>query len=267
MEIIKMLIALMRPFRSINRKAIFFQLALFYALSVTGQKMAADSIQDQTKQFTFKTLVVPTVLIGYGIIGLENDQLKILDSEISEEVTENIDGQVTFDDFSQYLPALSVYGLNAVGIKGKHNFKDRTIILATSYLIMGTSVLSLKAVTNVQRPDGSTYNSFPSGHTATAFMGAEFLWQEYKDVSIWYGIAGYGVATATGVFRIMNNRHWLSDVAMGAGIGILSTKLAYWIHPFIQEKIFKGKKQRSGVSTVVPFYNGEQAGLGFSKSF
>lgn len=247
---------------------VFFLLSVFIGIQVNGQNLAQDSLRSEGKeQFNFKTLIMPTVLIGYGVIGLENDQLKILDSEISEEVTENIDGQVSIDDFSQYFPALSVYGLNAAGIKGKHNFKDRTIILASAYLIMGTSVLSLKAVTHVQRPDGSTFNSFPSGHTAAAFMGAEFLWQEYKDVSIWYGIGGYAIASGTGVFRILNNRHWLSDVAMGAGIGILSTKMAYWIHPFIQEKIFKGKKEGKGVSTVVPFYNGKQAGLAFSMIF
>jgi membrane-associated phospholipid phosphatase len=56
-------------------------------------------------------------------------------------------------------------------------------------------------------------------------------WQEYKDVSIWYGISGYVVATGTGFFRMYNDRHWLTDVAAGAGIGILCTKTAYWLYP------------------------------------
>ena len=98
---------------------------------------------------------------------------------------------------------------------------------------MGSSVYALKNITKIERPDGSSNNSFPSGHTATAFAGAEFLWQEYKDVNIWYGITGYAVATGTGIFRIYNARHWLSDVVMGAGIGILTTKIAYWIFPYI----------------------------------
>ena len=50
------------------------------------------------------------------------------------------------------------------------------------------------------------------------------MWQEYKDVSVWYGISGYIVATGTGFFRIYNNKHWLTDVAAGAGIGILIDK-------------------------------------------
>ena len=139
--------------------------------------------------------------------------------------------------------------------------RDRSIILGTSYLLMGTSVYALKNITKIERPDHSGFNSFPSGHTATAFAGAEFLWQEYKDVSIWYGISGYLVATGTGIFRIYNDKHWLTDVAMGAGIGILSTKIAYWIFPYIDNHIFKSKKNINS-AMVAPFYNGNQIGLG-----
>jgi membrane-associated phospholipid phosphatase len=131
---------------------------------------------------------------------------------------------------------------------------------------MSSTVLSLKSITKVERPDGSGFNSFPSGHTATAFAGAEFLWQEYKDVSIWCGISGYLVATETGLFRIYNDKHWLTDVVAGAGIGLLSTKIAYWINPFIQRKIFNSKQSRT-TSMLAPFYNGKQLGVGFLRSF
>ena len=217
-------------------------------------------------KFNYKQLIIPGVLIGYGVIGLESDQLLSFNSQIKEEVTEDIDQKVTIDDFSQYAPAASVYALNAFGIKGKNNFRDRSVIFVTSYVIMATTVLSLKSIVKEERPDGSSNNSFPSGHTATAFAGAEFLWQEYKDKSIWYGIAGYAVATGTGLFRIYNNRHWLTDVTAGAGIGILSTKLAYWMNPYITKKIFKSSETNS-TSMVVPFYNGQQYGLSFVKVF
>src|SRR5690606_27317872 len=112
----KVFMDLKQPFQPKKHQAIFFLLIFLCAIRIFGQQTAVDSLQTSSRmQFNVKTLIVPTVLIGYGIIGLENDQLKILDSEISEEVTENIDGQVTMDDFSQYLPAVSVYGLNAFG--------------------------------------------------------------------------------------------------------------------------------------------------------
>ena len=231
-----------------------------------SQNIKNDSLQPiKNIPFKYKTLIIPTALIAYGIIGNENDGLKLFNAQIKEEITENIDDKFSIDDISQYAPFLSVYGLNALGIKGKNNFKDRTIILGTAYLIMGTTVYGMKKLTKVQRPDGSGKTSFPSGHTATAFMGAEFLYQEYKDVSIWYGISGYVVATGTGFFRLYNNRHWFTDVVAGAGIGILSTKIAYWIHPFINKKIFKGKETMNGI--VIPFYNGKEYGFGLSMSF
>ena len=98
-------------------------------------------------------------------------------------------------------------------------------------------------------------------------MGAEFLRQEYKDVSPWYGIAGYVVATGTGFLRIYNNKHWLTDVAAGAGIGILSTKIAYWVHPFVDRKLFGKNKKKQTTAIVCPYYNKEQAGLAMSLNF
>ena len=246
----------------------FSNCILILLISIVSFTQAQETIKSDSlkidiktnKKFNYKALIIPSVLMSYGIIGIESDQLKSFNSQIEEEVTENIDKKITIDDFSQYAPAAAVYALNFSGIKGKNNLRDRSIILGTSYLLMGSSVYVLKNSAKVERPDHSGFNSFPSGHTATAFAGAEFLWQEYKDVSIWYGISGYIVASGTGIFRIYNNKHWLTDVAMGAGIGILSTKVAYWMFPYIDKHIFKSTKNSSAL--VAPFYNGNQMGLG-----
>lgn len=247
-----------------------FLLAILMAFAANAQQSEKDSLTDSAaankNTFHYKPLVVPAVLIGYGILGIGNDQLIGFNKQIRSEVTEDIDEKISIDDFSQYAPIAAVYGLNAVGIAGKNSLKDRTIIMATSYLIMSSTVLALKSVTKIERPDGSSNNSFPSGHTATAFAGAEFMWQEYKDQSIWYGISGYAIATGTGIFRMYNNRHWLTDVAAGAGIGILSTKIAYWIAPYIENKLFSSKENKVS-SMVAPFYDGKQAGCGIVVRF
>jgi membrane-associated phospholipid phosphatase len=247
-----------------------------YALLTTSILIAQNNVndtivvQDNVKnlKFNYKQLIIPTILIGYGFIGLNSDQIKNFNSEVQEEVNEHIDDKITIDDFSQYAPAAAVYALNAFGDKGKNNLKDRSIILATSYAMMTVTVLTLKNTTHIERPDGTSNNSFPSGHTATAFAGAEFLWQEYKDKSIWYGISGYLVAAGTGAFRIVNNRHWFTDVAAGAGIGILSTKAAYWMYPYLNKKVFTKKEKESKVSSMIlPYYNGKQMGCGLVMQF
>ena len=71
-------------------------------------------------------------------------------------------------------------------------------------------------------------NSFPSGHTFTAFTGAEILRREYGEEYPWIAVAGYAVAVTVAAMRVYNNRHWLGDVCAGAGLGILSVTLAYW---------------------------------------
>ncbi|MCM4152606.1 PAP2 family protein [Arenibacter sp. N53] len=233
-----------------------------------AQQSSHDSLTFPSKhEFKYQSLMVPISLITYGIVGIESDGLKLFNSEIKEEVNEHIDRNITIDNFSQYAPALSVYGLNLLGVKGKNDFKDRTIILATSYLIMSSSTLALKSITKVKRPDGSSLNSFPSGHTATAFMGAEFLYQEYKSVSIWIGVAGYLVASGTGLFRVYNDRHWLTDVVAGAGIGMMSTKIAYWLMPSIRNKIFKRGSETTTTAILAPFYTNEAIGITFTASF
>jgi membrane-associated phospholipid phosphatase len=49
---------------------------------------------------------------------------------------------------------------------------------------------------------------------------------------MWYNVAGYSVATITGVMRVMSNHHWAIDVLFGAGIGIISVDLGYFLGNF-----------------------------------
>ena len=214
---------------------------------------------------SYKPFVIPTLMIAYGFTTLKSDGLVDLNEEIKEDSwAENPHKRLHIDNYLQFVPAAAVYGLNIAGIKGKNNFKDRSFLYLMSNLFLNVSVSSLKRITHVQRPDGTSYESFPSGHTAEAFASAEFLRQEYKDVSPWYGIAGYITATATAVLRIYNNKHWLSDVVTGAGIGIASTKLAYWIYPKIKKKLFKNKQMNT---FVMPYYLSGSGGVSIVYTF
>ena len=132
------------------------------------------------------------------------------------------------DDYTQFFgPAMTV-GLKLGGVEGRSDWPRLLASAGMSYAIMAAFVNGIKYTASEMRPDGSTANSWPSGHTATSFVGATILHKEYGLTrSPWYSVAGYSVATATGVMRILNNRHWISDVLSGAGIGILSTELGY----------------------------------------
>lgn len=143
----------------------------------------------------------------------------------------------TYDDYLQYGPAGLMLGLKACGVKSRSSWGRMLTSDAFSAALMAIAVNSLKYSCNVMRPDGSTRNSFPSGHTATAFMTATMLHKEYGHSSPWYSIAGYTMATVTGITRQLNNRHWMSDVMVGAGIGILATEFGY----FLADLIFKDK--------------------------
>lgn len=169
--------------------------------------------------------------------------------------------KIKADDYVQYLPVLSVYGLSLLGAPAKHDYLERTVIAATSYLTLAVVVNGVKYAAKVRRPDSSTRNSFPSGHTSIAFCGAELVRQEY---GTWYGVAAYTVATAVGVARIYNDRHWLSDVLAGAGVGVLSARVGYWLFPYTQ-KLLKVKKGHA--ASVVPFYDGRGGGMALSYRF
>lgn len=234
---------------------------------VQKQKLKPFSGFDMAREENRKirSLIIPVGLITYGFVALGNNGITNLDKTTRYEIREDHPTFITkIDNYLQYAPAVAVYGLNALGIKGKNNFRDRTIIYAMSNVISAAFVLPLKKITKIQRPDGSGFNSFPSGHTTTAFAAAEFLRMEYKDVSPWYGIAGYAAATTTGVLRLYNNKHWVSDVVAGAGFGILSTKLAYWIYPSIKRKFFKDKPMNT---MVMPYYQSGGGGLALVYNF
>ncbi len=242
--------------------------------SATMNKTTADSLPRPVlnwsvtypkNPFPYKKLILPATLIVYGVASLHADMLQDVNEKVKTEVyTDRRPKQFHIDNYLRYAPTLAVYGLNAAGIHGKDNFRDRTMIVGISNLIMGTAVMSVKKFAGETRPDGSDQYSFPSGHTATAFAAAEFMRQEYKDVSPWYGIAGYAAAAATGYLRIQNNRHWMSDVVAGAGVGIISTRLAYWMYPAIKQRLFKNRE----VSTIVmPTYEDGALGLGLVHHF
>jgi PAP2 superfamily len=195
-------------------------------------------------KLTVKRMIIPVTLITYGFVSQSSHKLKAFDVRLKTMVRRDHDFHTNIDNYLQYGPGFAVYGLNAIGIKGKHRFRERTSIYLLANLMMGITVQTIKKISRVQRPEGWGTNAFPSGHTGTAFVGAEFLRQEYKDVSPWYGVTGYLMAATTGILRMYNNKHWFRDVVAGAGFGILATDAAYWLEPIIAKKLFHQRSNK-----------------------
>jgi membrane-associated phospholipid phosphatase len=219
----------------------------------------------EKSHLNYKSLILPTVFIGYGVASLTVKDLKQLNFSTRDEINEHKPDHVKLDNYTQFAPAVLVYGLNALGVKGKHNFKDRSIIYGTSMLITSAITLPLKHIVKEERPDQSNNLSFPSGHTAIAFASAQFMYREYKDTNFLLGISGYSFAVFTGVYRMLNDKHWVGDVVAGAGFGILSTELAYWLYPKINNLL--GGKNKNTATMVMPFYQDKSIGIGWVKTF
>ena len=227
-------------------------------------------------------MLPPSVAVVYGASNFFFPPVKRMDIRINNDITEDAPGfRHHPENMFQYTPAILVYGLNLVGVQGKNTFVDRTLILAMAQGIMNLTVLTLKRTTHRLRPDGSNYYSFPSGHTANAYLGAEFMAQEFGDRSVAYSAVGYSFATATGILRMYNRDHWFSDVVAGAGVGMLSTKAAYLLYPYLRKSVFKVgrkkvpvqenpdelKRHQKNNALLIPSYTEDAPGFHFSMAF
>lgn len=225
----------------------------------------SESIYGHPNRRNFKSFIPGIAAVGYGVIALANGPLKNFDHYIADKRNERRPNfQTSADDYIRYAPFVAFYGLDLIGVKGKHNFVDKTGVLVLSGIFVAGSVKVLKKWTDKERPDHSDQVSFPSGHAAIAFAGAELINQEYGDISPWYSVAGYTVASATAVLRVYNNAHWFSDVVAGAGVGILSTKLAYLVYPPIK-RLVSGNKNVN--FTMVPSYQNGAVGIAIAGKF
>ncbi len=227
---------------------------------------------DSTCRFRPQQLVAPVTLIALGAWGLA-DQSPVDWLEQRARYDMNPNGHKTkADEYLQYVPSGVHLLLGFIpGVKAKHNFRDRVLASATANLLMAGITNAVKYTVKERRPDSWKRNSFFSGHTATAFTGAELMRIEYG----WgYGSAAYAVAATTAFLRVYNKRHWVGDVLAGAGAGILCANAGYWMLPVwkrwmgIDKRDAKRqmKKENRPIVVAVPFYLQEERAAGLSCS-
>ena len=241
---------------------IAFVCLLIHSLKAQTDSLSTvvDTLPTGVEKPQLKQVLLPASLITLGVIS----NATYINRYVQRHVYNYSGGhKLRIDDYMQYVPMASVFAFSNLGIKAKHSIKERLIVGATAYAIMGALVNGVKYTAKIQRPDSSAFNSFPSGHTATAFMGMEILWKEYKDENVWVGISGYAIATTVATLRLYNNRHWIGDVLGGAGIGILSAKAAYWLLPYTSKLLTR--KQKSSIQMAIyPVYSDDMKGVGLT---
>lgn len=246
-----------------------FLLFILFAIKLQAQEIDSNLVanKDEFKALIehnlsnpkkFQSYIIPSIFVSYGLISLGNNVIRDLDLSTKAELSEDHPKFAAHvDDYIEFAPLFAIYGLDIAGIKAKNPVADQTAMVLITTGITTAVVTALKHQAHRLRPDGSGYNSFPSGHTATVFAAAELFNQEFKGQSPWYGYAGYTVATATGILRMYNNKHWLSDVVAGAGFGILSTKLTYVLYPYVKQ--FFSKKTQN--LKIAPSYQSRLIGF------
>ena len=218
---------------------------------------------DGTK-FNPRQLILPGALIAVGIFGTYDHTFKKMNVTIRDEINQfRKNNYFRVDDYIQYLPVLTYLTFGSIGIKAKHNIRERIAIEATAYATMAALTNIAKFSSQVKRPDASARNSFPSGHTAVAFTGAELMRMEY---GLGIGIGAYALATTVAFLRIYNGRHWLSDVIGGAGIGILSARIGYWMLP-LYRKWFKWNKAHPDVMVIAPSYSPSERNVSINLAY
>ena len=248
---------------------IFFQSILYgQAHENVFNNSAIDSVPKKqgNKATEIIGVALPAAMITYGLISLGDNGIRKIDHDVRNSLEQNNRfWHIHADDYLQFAPAVAAYTMKFSNVRSTHSLLDMTILYGLSNIVAGGIVQGAKITIGRERPNRANNRSFPSGHTETAFAAAEFLYQEYKDQSIWISIGGYSAATFVGIARVYNNKHWVSDVVAGAGIGILSTKAVYWAYPYLRKTF--GKKDKTLNTFIFPGYSNGNISLALSHTF
>ncbi|WP_138993425.1 phosphatase PAP2 family protein [Larkinella sp. C7] len=212
---------------------ILISLFLWLASLPLFAQTAGDSIPTE-RRFPLTSFIVPATLAGGGAALLGHP---------TREPFQATGHVSSADDYLRFGPYGLRVALQLAGVKPAVNLGDEIAVTVLSNVAMGGVTEVFKRTINSTRPDGSDRRSFPSGHTAVAFTGAELLHQAYQHKSPWISIAGYAMASATAVLRVANEKHHWADVLAGAGIGIASVKITYAVYPLIKRKLQRHRKQ------------------------
>jgi hypothetical protein len=211
---------------------------VYFQLLWSDLKQQVTSPFRGTKQdwHRFAGLALGTAALSFADKPLQESIKKLTDS--SKSITK------TSDYITQFGGMYETYTLIALGAYGfifkNEKVKTTTLLATQSYISAGVIETVLKELTKRERPyyvvpetgkprgkfhgpfyhSGQEFKSFPSGHTTAAFAAATVYAMEYRK-SIVIPIISYTAASLVGISRITENKHWATDVVLGATLGYL----------------------------------------------
>lgn len=172
-------------------------LCCLFLLSLLSRHAAASSDETQERARSGNLLQWCIPLAGLGLS-------LVLDDRTDDDVA-----------FGSAVATLDAPGLNwpgpRLGGSAQHDF-------LVAFVRMELLTYALKYSINAKRPNGGS-QSFPSGHTAASFMGAEFIRKHYGNA---WGAPAYLAASWVGYTRVDSHNHYWRDVIAGAALGIAS---------------------------------------------
>lgn len=141
---------------------------------------------------------------------------------------------------------------------------SQTITVAEALAFTTLLVTPTKAITGRLRPNQNEGpwawfdrgQSFPSGHTSTAFVLAAGL-SAFADDSLWVAIPAYALATGVNVARVRSNAHFLSDVIVGGVVGLVTTRSMLWLEDQRRER----SAHEPAALSVVPMLDADRRGV------
>jgi hypothetical protein len=241
----------------ISKAFIAIIFTIFY-IKVNAQTDSIPGAYPKNSTSFLRQSIVPVSLIGAGLV-INYSNGAIGKENIQDGISNAFpDFSTNADNFILFVPALTMYAADLLKIESENDAFTQTKYLFIAGVAANLVTYGLKHITDETRPNGEDKLSFPSGHTANAFVMATVLFHEFKNTKPILAYSGFIFASSTGALRVLNNEHWVSDVLVGAGIGIMVTDLVYRFEPLKNWNPFKNKK----VSTIIsPSYKENSIGV------